>query len=168
MFIIYLKRNCVYSPNFKNKPKKYKHDKFHHFSIITYWCDGVSLVGHHFYTRYIFIVDQFTKWNLLGTVKLGNDQIFTIIFCKIIPLIRIFKKFLHGYDNFLWGYVGKGIFFFLPFPFVGAKEKGGLLQSQNMVLSDVWFWRTLIRNDEDTDKSRSPFYTKIASLDCYG
>ena len=29
------------------------------------------------------------------------------------------------------------VFFFLPFPFVGAKEKGGLLQSQNMVLSDV-------------------------------
>lgn len=57
-------------------------------------------------------------------------------FLQDYPFNPNFQKFLHGYDNFLWGYVGKG-FFFLPCPFVGAKEKGGLLQSQNMVLSDV-------------------------------
>ena len=38
---------------------------------------------------------------------------------------------------FFGGMLVKVFFFFLPFPFVGAKEKGGLLQSQNMVLSDV-------------------------------
>lgn len=50
--------------------------------------------------------------------------------------MRIFKKFLHGYDNFLGGYVGKGIFFYLSL-LSGPKEKSGLLQPQNMVLSDV-------------------------------